>query len=75
MTRKIILLHAFTALMEPRHFTTSVVTPRGYKAGVVILVQPTSSCTISPHFFASFPMAEKGEGHRETYLKETREGC
>jgi hypothetical protein len=44
--------------MGPSRFASSVVTPRGYKVGVVTLVQPTSSYMISHHSSASFPMVE-----------------
>jgi hypothetical protein len=70
MTCKIILLHFFTASTEPSRFASSVVTPWGYKAGMVSPAQPTSSCTISHRSSASFPMAEKKEENRETDLKK-----
>jgi hypothetical protein len=57
MTRKII----FTALAEPSHFASSVVTPWGYKASMVAPTQPKSSRMISHHSSTSFPMAEKKE--------------
>jgi hypothetical protein len=47
--------------VEPSRFAFSVFTPRGYKASVIALAQPTSSCMTSHHFSASFPMAEKKE--------------
>jgi hypothetical protein len=50
--------------MEPSHFASSVVTPRGYKAAVAP-TQPTSSHMISHHPSASFPMAEKTEGTKK----------
>jgi hypothetical protein len=37
---------------------------------VVAPVKPTSSHTISHHSSASFPMGEKKEKNRETYLKK-----
>jgi hypothetical protein len=60
---------------EPNRFAASVVTPRGYKVGVVTPTQPTSFRTISHRSSASFPIAEKKEQNRETYLKKTRGGC
>jgi hypothetical protein len=71
MTHKIIF--TFTAPVELSRFASSVVTPWGYKASVVIPAQPTSSRTISHHSSASFPTAEKKEENRETYLKNKRE--
>jgi hypothetical protein len=68
------LLRLSTASVEPSCFAYSVVTPQGYKAGVVTPMQPTSSCTISHHSSASFPMAEKKEENRETYLIKTERG-
>jgi hypothetical protein len=55
---------------EPSRFASSIVTPQGYKAGVVAPAQATSSRMISHHSFASFPMAEKKEENREIDLKK-----
>jgi hypothetical protein len=49
--------------MEPSCFAL-IITLRGYEAGIVTLVQPTSSRTFSCHFAASFPTAEKKEENR-----------
>jgi hypothetical protein len=57
--RKIIFTVPFYALAEPSHLTSTVVTPRGYKARVVAPTHPTSSRMISHRSSASFPMAEK----------------
>jgi hypothetical protein len=57
MMRKIV----FTAPVEPSRFASSVVTPRGYKAGVFAPAPPTSSRMTSHRFSTSFPMAEKNE--------------
>jgi hypothetical protein len=71
-------LHLFTAPAEPSCLTSSVVTPRGYKAGVATPTQPTSSRTISLRSSASFLTTQK-ERERErigkTDLKRTRERC
>jgi hypothetical protein len=50
--------------VEPSLFAFSVVTPQGCKAGVITLVQPTSSRTrmISNRFSTYFPTAEKRGG-------------
>jgi hypothetical protein len=56
------LLHLFTAPAGAHHFASSVVTPRGYKAGSHSSTQPTSSRTISYHLPASFPMTQTKEG-------------
>jgi hypothetical protein len=64
------LLCLFTAPAEPSRFASLVVTPRGYKAGVVAHIQPTSSRTISHHSSASFPLAKKKEENREIELKK-----
>jgi hypothetical protein len=65
----------FTVPAEPSRFTNSIVTLRGYKAGMVTLAQPTSSQMISHRSSASFPTAEVREGNRAIDMKETREGC
>jgi hypothetical protein len=57
VTHKIV----FTAPAEPSRFSFSVVTPLGYKAGVVAPAQPTYSHTTSHHYSASFPTTEKRE--------------
>jgi hypothetical protein len=66
MTRKII----FTAPAEPSHIASSIVTPQGYKDGVVAPTQPTSSRTISHHSFTSSPTTQKGEENKEIDLKK-----
>jgi hypothetical protein len=56
---KSFFLRLFIASTEPNCFTSSAVTPQGYKAGLVSPVQPTSSRTISLYSSTSFTMAEK----------------
>jgi hypothetical protein len=56
---KSFLLGLFTGPVEPSRFASSVVTPRGDKAGLETPAQPTSSGTISFYFSASFPTTEK----------------
>jgi hypothetical protein len=70
MTHKIFFTVPFTTPVEPRHFASSVVSLRGYKAGVVAPVQPTSSRMISHHSSASFPTTEKKEENREIDMKK-----
>jgi hypothetical protein len=55
----------FTVPAKSSRFTSSVVTPWGYKAEVVTPAQPMSSHMISHRSSASFPMAEKKEKNRE----------
>jgi hypothetical protein len=59
------LLGHFTAPARARRFASSVVTPRGYKAGGRSYVQHTSSHMISHRLLASFPTTEKKERERE----------
>jgi hypothetical protein len=47
--------------MEPSRFASSVVTPWGYKAGMVAPAQPTFSRATSHRSSTSFLMAEKKE--------------
>jgi hypothetical protein len=58
---KSLSLCLFTMPAEPSHFASLVVTPRGYKAGVVTPVPHTSSHTISHRSSIYFPTAEKKE--------------
>jgi hypothetical protein len=53
------LLCLFIAPARGRRFASLIVTPQGYKGGGRSYVQPMSSCTISHHLPASFPMVEK----------------
>jgi hypothetical protein len=54
-------------------FTSSVVTPRGYKSRRSPLCTPTSSCTIYRSLLTSFLMCEKKEREREKKKEEGKE--
>jgi hypothetical protein len=70
MTHKSFLLHLFTT---PLYLLGCY--SIGYKACVVAHAHLTSSRMTSHHFSGSFPMTEKKEKNRETYLKEIGGGC
>jgi hypothetical protein len=59
MKHKNILPCLFTALSEPNHFASLVVTSWGYKAVVVTPAQSTFSYMISHNSSTSFLTAEK----------------
>jgi hypothetical protein len=65
----VLLLH----LVRARHFTSSVVTPQGYKSRRLPLRTPISSRTIHCSLLTSFPAPEKKE-RKKMRKKNQRKG-
>jgi hypothetical protein len=64
------LLRPLLCLVRARRFTTSVVTPRGYKSRRLPLRTPTSSHTIHCSLLTSFPTLEKKERKKDRKRKK-----
>jgi hypothetical protein len=68
------LLHPLLRLVRAHRFTTSLVTPQGYKSRWSPLSTPTLSHTICHSLLTSLPMLEKKEREKKEKEKRMKRG-